>query len=180
MCIHSQSESFGNATVTVQSEYFHYVTALSPDLDPSEGVTVKLGVSRNQFQQLAARCQRTTIGQFWGIVEPGLILAKHCFRGLNRGVCLAEDMDVSARTYVYCWKPRWDYVWVGDPNYGRTAKRTPPDRRVFVVLVTKNRDVDEDNVFGTIAHWNWIKESAELSIAPIGHSNRYEQHCWER
>lgn len=60
--------------------YADVVEAPSPQ-DPN--TTVKFGIRSETFQRHARRGLATAIAQHYGIVQGGMILAQHVFRGLS-------------------------------------------------------------------------------------------------
>lgn len=92
--------------------------ALSPDDSPEDGVVVRYGVRKEITARLQDQRRVIPIAQFWGLVEPGLIIAKHLFQGLERGLYFEGDMNADQRFLIYTWRSSRDYRWQGDPHYG--------------------------------------------------------------
>jgi len=86
-----------------------------------------------------------------------MVFARHVFRGLERPLNHADNMNADRDVFVYTWRSETDYEWVGSPFDGRLVERTPPSGRVFVVLVREEAAADGD-VFGSIERWNWVRE----------------------
>lgn len=146
--------------------------------NPSNTVKpAKFGVVIGQLGKYPSRGKATAIAQFYSIVGPGLILAKHVFRGLKRPLLAHDNMEADAEKLVYSWKPRWDYEWKGGPT-GGSVKKTPPDDRVFVTIVSPNNDQNFPTVAGWIEHWNWVHEAGDLKDAPIDWGTRYTEKLW--
>lgn len=161
-------------------EYFCCVKARKPQsAAASDGSpeTSTYGVSKSLFQTLGQHELRSYIAQFWGIVEPGLILAEYCFRGLKRGLHFDGDHDAAEKIVVYSWKPKHDYEWDKDQFSGRIVEHAAIQGLVFVVL-TRPFSAEEDGVFGVILRWNWVRESSVLHYAPIDYKDRYEEKLW--
>jgi hypothetical protein len=143
-------------------------------------VIVKLGVRLDTFQRYLKRGQRSAIAQYYGIVQEGLMLARHLFRGLKRPLMHNGDMRADQRVLLYTWRSPIDYEWAGTPNYGRPQPISPPPpNRVFVVLV-REEVPDENEVVGSIEHWNWVREDPGLPHAPINWEDRYGSKLWSR
>jgi hypothetical protein len=155
-------------------EYSDIVDA--PSLtDPTS--TIKLGVRPATFGQYADRGLNTSIAQYYGIVQGGLVSARHAFRGLNRPLALGNDMDADQSVVVYTWRSQNDYEWLGDRFNGNPVAMVPPQGRVFVVLV---REVVVEGICGSIERWNWIREDPGLPHAPVDWRLRYGEKLWSR
>lgn len=141
-------------------------------------VEVKFGILPEQLGKHASRGKGTAIAQFYMIVSPGLIRAKHIFRGLERPLFCDGDMHADESKLVYSWKPKKDYEWKGDRFSGQTEERVPPQGRVFVTIVSPNRDKSFPGIDGWIEHWNWVHESSDLSNAPVESEKRYKEKLW--
>lgn len=108
---------------------------------PSESdLIVKLGVRETCFQQLSKYALATTIAQYYGLVQDGLLNATHLFEGIKRPLMHGDDKNVDETVLVYSWRPAFDYQWEGYQNEGNAIKRIPPVGRVFVVLVRPEAD----------------------------------------
>ncbi len=156
--------------------YADIVEAPSP-FDPEN--TVKLGVSNATIQQYRGRGLATAIAQYYGIVQEGLLFARHAFRGLMRPLALGEDMDADQAVVVYTWRSEVDYEWLGSPFDGHPMVMTPLSGRVFVVLVREDPG-REQGVHGSIERWNWVNEDPDLAHAPIGYERRYSKKLWSK
>jgi len=122
---------------------------------------------------------RTALAQYFGIVEEGMMEANHLFRGLQRPLFHAENVNGDQSVLIYSLTPDYDFVWMGDETTGDAVKVEPPPNRVFVVLA-RQIEIDEYGVSGTIEHWNWVQRDMKLDGAPIGHLERYKQTVWSR
>jgi hypothetical protein len=154
--------------------------------DPlNAALVVKLGMHGDTFQQIVHNGQKTVVAQYYGIVQDGILAAVHCFEGLKRPLLDADEKkDVGKSILVYSWRPEIDYEWSHSRFDGNPIPKTPPPKRVFVVLVRKepqpNRYAEVGTVFGSIERWNWIKEDPGLPHAPVGWLERYEDKLWSR
>ena len=93
--------------------YIELVTAFSPH-DRTQSVSFGLG---KEFHLQHTRLGlRSAWGQFYGIVRPGMALAQHCFKGLQRPLMRQTDMEADQTVFVYTWKPSHNYEWVGTGN----------------------------------------------------------------
>ena len=158
-------------------EFFCIVNAPRPEATdhPADIDIVQLGVPQSRFRSLGGEDLRTAVGQFWGMVQPGLVLAKHCFRGLKRGMYVNGNADA---VVIYSWKSRYDYTWSRETD-GGLIKRAARKERVFVVLARPIGDGRGDPC-GKILRWNWVAESPELKCAPIDYEARYIEKLWSR
>lgn len=75
-------------------------------------------------------------------------------------------------------------MWAGSQFDGNAIRKTPPPKRVFVVLVREEKQPNDyegvGSIFGSIEKWNWVKEDPELPSAPIDWQERYETRLWSR
>ena len=156
--------------------YFDFVAAPSPS-DPSR--TVKLGMRQLTFHRFRDLGFAAGIAQYYGIVQDGLIVAQHAFRGLQRPLMLGDDTNADQPVVIYSWRPEFDCEWSGYPWDGTVVRLEPPPHRVFVVLV-REEPHNEFGVFGSIEKWNWVGEDAVLKGAPTDWQARYKEHLWSR
>ncbi len=162
----------------MEYEYFDLVDAKNP-LDPE--TVISLGVPRLPHLMRA----KTLAGQYYGIVKPGLITAVHIFRGVRRDLYLDGNMRADKDTYVYRWKPRWDFEWTEDPTHGTIRGLEPVPDTVFTVLVRLHDEpirVEhlEGNADGSIEHGAWVREDSGLSEGPDGWQSRYDAKIWSK
>jgi hypothetical protein len=153
--------------------------------DPGNPVlVVKLGLRQDGFQQNMENALATTVAQYYGIVQDGLLKAVHLFKGLKRKLVHGDDKDADKNVLVYSWRSQVDYVWVGSRFKGKPVLKTPPPNRVFVVLVREqkqpNEYADVGSIYGSIEKWNWVKEDPFLPHAPIHWRERYAEKIWSR
>lgn len=156
--------------------YFEILEARSPD-SPSE--KVHLGVRYDTFRRYATLGLSSAIAQYYGIVQDGLMDAKHAFRGLVRPLMHNGDADADRTVIIYSWRPEADWEWRGDRFSGQVVRLEPPTHRVFVVLV-REEEPGEFGVAGSIEKWNWIMEDLDLSEAPVEWGMRYGEKLWTR
>jgi len=138
------------------------------------------GIFQDDLRKRYDRGQNSALAQLDGIVVPGLILARHIFRGLKRPLYDDGSMEADTQKLVHSWRPNYDFDWL-DP-FGRPRKLAPVKNCVFVVLITKNeRHLDKyPEVFGWIDRWNWVYEDLNLPEAPLNWSSRYEEKIFTR
>lgn len=141
-------------------------------------VDAKFGIMPDQLGKFARRGKGTAIAQFYKIVSPGLIRAKHIFRGLERPLFCNGDMRADVSKLIYSWKPESDYEWKGDRFSGETERLKPPHGRVFVVIISPNQDKNFPGIDGWVEHWNWVHESSDLPFAPVDWNLRYTEQLW--
>lgn len=137
----------------------------------------KFGIVVKQLGKCATRGQGAALAQFYNIVAPGLILAKHIFRGLNRPLFAKGNMGADSEKLIYSRKPKWDYEWKDGPT-GGPEKKGPLPGRVFVTIVSPTDDKDFPSIVGWIEHWNWVHEAADLKEAPAEWDTRYKEKLW--
>ncbi|MFZ3212372.1 MAG: hypothetical protein WA188_12740 [Terriglobales bacterium] len=158
------------------------ITEARDPLNPA--LVVKLGLRGDSFQQSVRSALATTIAQYYGIVQDGLLNAIHLFKGLKRPLMHGDDKEADKSVLVYSWRPEFDCVWTGSQFDGNAIRKTPPPNRVFVVLVREEKQPNAyegvGSVLGSIEKWNWIKEDPALPHAPIDWQERYGTRLWSR
>jgi hypothetical protein len=177
---HRISENNGGLTVRgfePAGPYHDVVEAPSPQ-DPA--TIVRLGVRKATFGSYAERSLASAIGQYFGVVQEGMVMARHVFRGLKRPLLLGENMNADENVLVYSWRSEIDAEWAGSRGEGHPELISPPPvGRVFVVLVREEQP-NEHGIIGSIERWNWIREDPALPHAPVDWEQRYGQKLWSR
>ena len=146
---------------------------------------VTLGVKESTLQESVQRNLSIKCAQLYGIILlEGLMPSVHAFRGLNRPLMHADDMEADRNILVYSWRPQFDYLWRNGRFNGNPTARIPPPGVVFVVLVKEEKEPQmypgHGLIFGTIEHWSWVSEDPSLAHAPIKWSERYAKKLWSR
>jgi len=161
--------------------YADIVEGRSAD-DPT--LMVKIGLGEASFQQDMRFGLRTTIAQYYGLVQDYLSSAVHLFQGLKRPLMDGNDKKADKSVLVYSWRPETDFIWTGSPFDGRLCQMVPPEGRVFVVLVRPETNPADysgvGRVLGSIEKWNWVKEDPFLPSAPVEWKQRYDKKLWSR
>ena len=145
-----------------------------------EPQVVKFGILQDDIIKLADRGQNSALAQLDSIVAPGLISARHIFRGLNRPMLTDHSMDADVPELVYAWRQMWDFDW---PAPHGTPRRWPrPENCVFVVIAGRNIQYLEKwpEVYGWINRWNWVDEDPGVPEAPLNWSSRYAEKMFTR
>lgn len=133
------------------------------------------------LQEYGRRGQGAKIAQFYKLVLPGLILTRHVFVGLRRGLFNDDNADSDTEKLVYTRKPTFDVEWEGG-KHGKVANKPPPAQAVFAVIVSpniKHRDKFPE-IDGYIGTWNWLREDTVLAEAPVDWVDRYDRKIWTR
>jgi hypothetical protein len=156
--------------------YLDIFEARSPE---NPVLVVKLGLRDDSFNRICTGNFHTTVAQYYGIVQDGLLQADHIFKGLKRPLMFGKDMNADKSVIVYSWRPEFDYVWVGSRFDGKPLGKIPPPNRVFVVLV-REEPPNDYKVFGSVEHWNWVEQDATLYGAPVDWADRYGEKIWSR
>ncbi len=164
-------------TIRPIGPYRDIVEARAPD---DMALVINLGLREDSFKQFLHHYLQTTVAQYYGIVQDGLLDALHAFRGLKRPLMVGEDTQADQSVVVYSWRSEIDYVWTGSSSEGKPIFKNPPQGQVFVVLVREEPQPNEFGVWGSIERWNWIKEDPSLPHAPIDWHDRYTSHLWNR
>lgn len=141
-----------------------------------------LGLLVTDLRQHASRGHSTAIAQFYGLLNSGLILTQHIFRGLQRPLLTAGDNGADKNKLIYSRKPSFDYRWSGTGTTGSLEQIEAPKSAVFVVFVSPNTRHRErfPSIDGWINHWTWIDEDDVLPQAPVGWVDRFEDKVWTR
>lgn len=142
-----------------------------------EGEEWLFGIPKRYTEQMRDRGTLVRLVQLIGIVGPGLVVARHIFRGLNRPLCEGDNMEADKTKLIYAWKPIYDYDW-DEPQrfYPDEIKQRPaPGGKVFVVTATPNPEkaTKFPSIHCWLNRWNWVDESPKLSGAPIDYDTRY-------
>jgi hypothetical protein len=111
--------------------YVDIVEARDPR-DPA--LVVKLGLREDSFQQILYHYLATPVAEYYGIVQDGLLLAIHAFKGLKHPLMHGEDIKADKSVIVYSWRPLFDYVWSGGRFDGKPIRRTPSIQARFCSL----------------------------------------------
>ena len=123
---------------------------------------------------------RSAIAQYYAMVQEGMTLAQHVFRGLKRPLMLGENTNADENVFVYSWRSSLDSEWTGSKNSGRAVViPDPPVGRVFVVLVREELP-NNHGIGGSIERWNWVREDPILPHAPVDWQDRYREKVWSK
>jgi hypothetical protein len=142
----------------------------------SDGQVWLFGIPKRYTVQMRERGTLVRLVQLIGIVAPGLITARHIFRGLNRPLCEGENMHGDKTKLIYAWKPIYDYDWDEPQRFhpDEIKQRPAPGGKVFVVTGTPNQEKSKyPSIDCWLNRWNWVDESPKLSGAPIDYDTRY-------
>lgn len=143
------------------------------------GDSKKIGISPEAIIARADRGLRRQIGQMYGVVGPGLIMAQHVFRGLRRGMLVRGDDEAAAKKLAITWAAKRDATFAGDRFDGRLEYVSAPENCVFAVYVSPNEMLETyPDIYGWAEHWTWIAADPELSGAPVDWRNRYDSRVW--
>lgn len=146
-----------------------------------QGHPIKIGISQDAIRQHAGRGLRHIIGQLYGVLGPGLILAEYVFQGLKRDMLLRGDSHADVNKLAITWAAARDARFVGDPFAGGLEYLTAPPDRVFGVYVSPNEMLEDyPSIFGWAEHWTWIAADPETPGAPVGHRTRYDRQLWAK
>ena len=156
--------------------YWDVIVAPAPE---DESAQIRLGVPQSVFDRLQATVQVTAIAQYYMLVHPHLRMAQRLFRGLRRNLMYGDDMDADQQILIYCWRPEKDWKWVGS-RHGTAPpeSKTPPNGRIFIVLVRPHAEPDEHGVYGEVLKWNWVY--GDIADGPEDPGSRYSASVWTR
>jgi hypothetical protein len=138
-----------------------------------------IAVSFQGIRSRADRGIRWALGQMYGVLAPGLILAEYVFEGLRRDMYVREDMNAAKHKLAVSWAAKRDAELVGD-SFAPTLRFVEvPANRVFVVYISPNEMLTEfPDVYGWAEHWAWVGADADLPGAPVDWNTRYDRKIW--
>jgi hypothetical protein len=142
---------------------------------------LKIAISLDAIRLRARRGFRHMVGQMYGVLGPGLILAQHVFQGLKREAYVRDDSLAGEKKLAITWAANRDAYFAGDPFNGHLEYRTAPENRVFAVYLSPNEMLDDfPSIFGWAEHWTWIAADPLMAGAPIGWQTRYGRRIWAK
>jgi hypothetical protein len=142
---------------------------------------LNVAMAMPQIRRLAERGQSWALGQMYGVVGPGLIFARHLFRGLRRDMYVQDDKNAAAKKLVATWARERDAELIGPKSDMTLRHVAAPANRVFAVYISVNEMVtDFPDVYGWADHWAWIAADPILPGAPIDWNSRYDERLWSR
>lgn len=143
--------------------------------DPTE--EVKFGLLSDDLNMYVHRGQAATFAQFYKLVLPGIILAKHIFKGLDRPLLCDNNVCGDQDKRVYSRRPVNDYTY--DRSASRVVQHLAPAGKVFVVIVSPNTHLEEyPDIKAWIDHWCWVDEDKIFNDAPTDWVDRYNCKIW--
>ncbi|WP_299618189.1 hypothetical protein [Pelagibius sp.] len=154
----------------------------APDWNSSDPhATHRIAVTPESLHARAERGLRHVLGQMYGVMCPGLIMAEHVFQGLKRGMSVGDDHDAAANKLAITWAAQRDATLTGDKFNPTLSFVDAPPNRVFVVYVSPNEMLKEfPSVFGWGERWTWVAADPDLPGAPIDSETRYDSRLWSR
>lgn len=142
---------------------------------------LKIGISQDAIKIRVQRGLRHMVGQLYGVLGPGLILAQHVFQGLKRDMYVRNDSHADVKKLAITWAHPRDAFFAGDPFAARLEYLPAPENRVFGVYVSPNEMIEEfPSILGWAEHWTWIAADPNTAAAPFGWAQRYEKRLWTK
>lgn len=140
----------------------------------------KFGYLSNDLKKNWDRGEGTEIAQLYGLVIPGLILARHIFKGLDRPLYCDGNEHGDCDKRIYTWKPRHDFIH--DAIKKAEMRILSPTGKVFAVIVAPNIKHKEKypDIKAWIDRWVWVDEDEGLNEASVNWVDRYESKIWTR
>ena len=129
------------------------------------------------------RGQRTQLGQLYGVIGTGAILATSAHKGLNRGMMVGDDGDAHLEKFALILCPQHDAMLADERFDPASIERfSAPENTVFCIYLSVNKMLDEyPEVDCWIEHWTWVGADASNSSMPVDYQNRYDEHCfWKK
>jgi hypothetical protein len=145
------------------------------------GAPLKIGIAQGAIKLRADRGLRHMVGQLFGVLGPGLVMAQHVFQGLKRDMYVRNDSHADVTKFAITWTHPRDAVFAGDPVAGRLEYLPAPKDRVFGVYVSPNGMLkDFPSIFGWAEHWTWIAADPNTVGAPVDWVERYDKRIWTK
>ncbi len=129
------------------------------------------------------RGQKTQLGQLYGVISTGAIMATSAHRGLNRGMKVGNNGHADLEKFALILNPKSDAVLVNKKFNPASIKQHPaPDGTVFCIYLSLNKMLLEyPDVDCWIEHWTWIEADPSDATMPVDYLNRYDKHChWQK
>jgi hypothetical protein len=143
------------------------------------GSPLKIGISQDAMKGQIGRGLRHMVGQLYGVIGPGLIMAQHVFQGLKRDMYVRNDSRADVKKLAITWAHPGDAVFLGDQFAGELEYGLAPKDRVFAVYVSPNEMLDTfPSIHGWAEHWTWIAADRNTPGAPINWDTRFERRIW--
>lgn len=149
-----------------------------PDPNGPLGSGATFAVAESKINELRARNRRVPLIQLFHIVEPGLILAEHIFRGLNRPLLYEADTEGDASKFVFTWRAKRDWDFADGKRFDPDGLREMPHPpgKIYAVIATPNTRTQYETVSYWIDRWFWVDEATDLPGAPVDYKERFLQH----
>lgn len=148
---------------------------------PNSNGTLKLGMMPKDIEERAVRGQRVFLGQLYGIVGPGLIMAEHVYQGFKRGMHVSGNSKADRTKLSITWAARHDFILKGDKFNCTLERQDAVPHRVFAVYASPNEMLNEfPDIYAWIEHWTWVAADPCVLGAPVDHTKRYDQCLWSR
>lgn len=163
----------------------HIFVAEAPIWDRSNESLIRngdhllLGVTKETIKLGATRGMSVYLGQLYGVVAPGLIFTTHLFEGLKRGMLVGDDSNADKHKLVASWAQHQDAYLEGHRNDPTLKFRDGPKNRVFVVVISRNKMLDEfPQIYGWMEHWTWVAADPSEAGAPVDWDTRFDRRIW--
>jgi hypothetical protein len=151
----------------------------APDFLNNSGTPLAIGIRPGYIEAHINRGQRAILGQFYGIVDTGLILAKHVFQGFKRDMFVENDKKADERKLAATWSNGRDVKIVGGKTDLKLEFTPAPPKSTFAVYISPNEMLEDfPNIYGWADHWAWLPAHGVLADAPIDYENRYDKKLW--
>lgn len=140
---------------------------------------LKIGITRKTLMAKAQMGLSFQLGQFYGVVVPGLINAQHVFAGLKRDMLVGDDDHADEQKLAVTWAATRDAQLVGASTNAKISYLPAPVGKVFVTYITLNQRPDEfPEIHGWAEHWAWLSADSLLPGAPVEWDKRYTGKVW--
>jgi hypothetical protein len=138
-----------------------------------------IGITSEALRGKSASGMSWHLGQAYGVVSTGLIMARHVFKGLNRDMTIQGNSHAAADKLAVTWLAPRDALLVG-PKFNPTIRYCEaPPKRTFAVYISPNQMLQKfPHIHGWAEHWAWIASDPARPTAPVDWETRYDDEIW--
>ena len=164
----------------IPTELGGYYHTRCPNFLRAEGKTsLTIAISSAAMKRRCDRGMSTQLGQAYGIVNTGAILAKYAHRGLRRRMLVAGNKNADEEKYALILNPEHDARLSGPAENWEIVRIAAPEQQVFVLYLSENSMKSEyPDVDLWLEHWAWVDCDPNDPSQPYDYQTRYETPCY--
>ncbi len=163
----------------------HYVIECKNFIDPvgppqgnNRRATLNVGITKRLVRSNMAERNTFALGRILGILPVEMPRITSAHRGVKRPLRFEQDGEADGKVFVVVMHPTTDAFASIDGTVLEIVSQAPPERQVFVALLSKNR---QDNRYPDVDFWlehcNWVDSEPDTPQFPVNYMNRYEKAC---